>query len=62
MNKPDPALWELTCRRMTAAPEQIVFADDAPHLVDSARAFGMNAVLVKEEVQAVADIDALLRQ
>lgn len=60
MNKPDPALWELTCRRLDVAPGELVFLDNAPHLVRSAREFGIGAVLFENTAQAVADIDALL--
>ncbi|MFC7531738.1 HAD family hydrolase [Actinoplanes sp. GCM10030250] len=60
MNKPDPALWELTCRRMGVAPDEMVFVDNVPQLVDSALAFGINAVLMKETGQVIADINAML--
>jgi epoxide hydrolase-like predicted phosphatase len=59
-NKPDPALWELTCRRMAVAPAELVFVDDAPALVRSAREFGIRAVRFEHTAQAVADVDALL--
>ncbi|WP_229074480.1 HAD family phosphatase [Actinoplanes sp. DH11] len=61
LSKPDPALWQLTCRRMNAEPDEIVFVDNVPALVDGARAFGMRAVLFGDTAQAIADIDAHLR-
>jgi HAD superfamily hydrolase (TIGR01509 family) len=60
MSKPATALWELTCRRMGAAPGEMVFLDNAPALVESAREFGIEAVLFENTAQAIADIDALL--
>ncbi|GGQ80291.1 hypothetical protein GCM10010166_58100 [Couchioplanes caeruleus subsp. azureus] len=60
MSKPDPALWELACRRMGVAPGETVFVDNAPALVQSAREFGMQAVLFRDTVQATTDLDALL--
>jgi putative hydrolase of the HAD superfamily len=61
MNKPDPALWELACRRLGVAPGEMVFLDNSPGLVTAAREFGIEAVLFEETGQAIADIDALLR-
>jgi len=60
LSKPDRALWELTCRRMGVAPGEMVFLDNAPRLVASARDFGIAAVLFENNAQAIADIDALL--
>lgn len=61
LNKPDPALWELACRRLGVAPGELVFLDNSPRLVSGAREFGIEAVLFEETAQAIADIDALLR-
>ncbi|MEU4693904.1 HAD family phosphatase [Actinoplanes sp. NPDC023714] len=60
MNKPDPRLWELACRRMAVAPAEMVFVDNAPHLVASARAFGMHAVLFEDSAQVIREVGALL--
>jgi HAD superfamily hydrolase (TIGR01509 family) len=60
LEKPDPALWELTCRRMGVAPAELVFVDDAPRLVESARAYGMVGVLFETTAQTIADLEAHL--
>lgn len=60
LTKPDPALWALACERLGVAPGEMVFLDNAPHLVDSANEFGIRAVLYRTTAQARADIDALL--
>ncbi|MEV6305402.1 HAD family phosphatase [Actinoplanes sp. NPDC051861] len=60
MNKPDPRLWDLTCRRVGAAPGEIVFVDDSPALVDSARDYGMRGVLFEQTAQVIREVDALL--
>jgi len=60
MSKPDPALWQLTCRRLGVAPGELVFVDDAPRLVASAREFGIEAVLFRDTAQVIADVGALL--
>ncbi|MEV0717968.1 HAD family phosphatase [Asanoa sp. NPDC050611] len=60
MSKPDPALWALTCERMGVPADAIVFVDDAPRLVESARAHGMAAVLFESTEQVIADLSAHL--
>jgi epoxide hydrolase-like predicted phosphatase len=60
MSKPDPALWKLTCERMNTAPSETVFVDNAPRLVESARSFGIHAVLFTSTEQTIADVSALL--
>ena len=62
MAKPDPALWELTCRRMGVAPGELLFLDNVPRLVASARKFGIEAVLFENTAQSIADIDVLLHE
>jgi putative hydrolase of the HAD superfamily len=61
MNKPDPRLWALACRRLGVAPAEMVFVDDAPRLVDEALSFGIQAVLFENTEQTVRDIEVLLR-
>ncbi|MEU4561069.1 HAD-IA family hydrolase [Actinoplanes sp. NPDC023936] len=60
MTKPDPALWELACRRLAVTPGEMVFVDDAPGLVESATEFGIRGVLFTDTRRAVADVEALL--
>jgi HAD superfamily hydrolase (TIGR01509 family) len=60
LSKPDPALWELTCRRMGVAPGEMVFLDNAPRLVESAGEAGIQALLFQSTAQAIADIEAML--
>jgi putative hydrolase of the HAD superfamily len=59
--KPDPAIYELVCRRLGVAPEEAVFLDDKPGAVEGAEAVGMTGVLFRDNEQAVAAIEALLR-
>jgi putative hydrolase of the HAD superfamily len=58
MSKPDPALWALTCRRMGVPAAEIVFVDDVPRMVESARAYGMKAVLFESTAQVIAEVSA----
>lgn len=59
MRKPDPAIYELTCRRLGVCPPGVVFLDDYRLNVEAALAAGMTAVLFRSEDQAVRDIENL---
>lgn len=59
--KPDPASYRLACERLGVAPEEAVFLDDVPMAVDAARECGMHAVLFRDNEQAMAAIEELLR-
>jgi putative hydrolase of the HAD superfamily len=58
--KPDPAIYDLVCRRLEVAPAQAVFLDDRPAAVEGAAAIGMTGVLFRDNGQAIAAIEALL--
>lgn len=60
MNKPDPALWQLTCDTFSAAPGELVFVDNSPRLVKSAQEFGINAVLFQNTTQVITAVNALV--
>jgi epoxide hydrolase-like predicted phosphatase len=59
--KPDPAAYLLACEGLGVTPTETVFLDDRQSRVDGARAVGMAAVLFRDNAQAVADLDSLLR-
>jgi putative hydrolase of the HAD superfamily len=59
--KPDPEIYRLTCRRLDVAPEDAVFVDDRQGAVDGATGVGMPTVLFRDNAQAIAAIEALLR-
>jgi putative hydrolase of the HAD superfamily len=60
ISKPDPAIWELTARRLSVEPAEMAFLDDLPRNVEAARAYGIPAVLFENTAQAIADLEALL--
>ena len=60
LRKPDPAIFELTCERLGVAPGAAVFLDDTRVHVESARKVGLQAVLVRDAVEAITELDALL--
>jgi epoxide hydrolase-like predicted phosphatase len=60
LRKPDPAIFRLTCERLGVAPEAAVFLDDTRRHVEVARQVGLQAILVRDPLDALAELDALL--
>lgn len=59
--KPDPRIYTLTLERLAVQPEEMVFLDDAEPNVAAAAAQGIHAVLFRDNAQAIAAINVLLR-
>src|SRR6266542_3086576 len=60
MSKPDRRIYELTCDRLAVRPDEAIFLDDVAECVDAAREVGMRAILLRDNAQAIADIEALI--
>jgi putative hydrolase of the HAD superfamily len=60
--KPDPRIFALTCERLGVAPAETVFLDDVPANVAAAQASGLRAILFTDTAQAIAEIEARLRE
>jgi epoxide hydrolase-like predicted phosphatase len=60
LRKPDPAIFRLTCERLGVAPDAAVFLDDTRRHVDTARSVGLHAILVRDPLEALAELDAIL--
>jgi FMN phosphatase YigB (HAD superfamily) len=58
--KPDPRFYSLTCERLAATPSDMVFLDDVPEAVETARRAGWQAVLFRDNAQAIAEVAACL--
>ena len=58
--KPDRRIYELTCERLEVRPEEVIFLDDVEAYVAGARDAGMNAILYRDNAQAIAAIEGLL--
>ena len=58
--KPDQRIYEITCERLSARPEEMVFLDDVERNVAAAIAYGIHAILFRDNAQAIADIQRLL--
>ena len=60
LRKPDPRSYALVCELLGVAPAAVVFLDDLPANVDGARLAGLQAVLYRDNAQAIGEIEALL--
>ncbi len=62
MRKPNPAIFHHTLELLgDVLPAQAVFLDDSPGNVAGAERAGLHAILVDDPVDAVRDLDALLK-
>lgn len=60
IRKPDPAIYELTLRRLGIDAPRTLFVDDTEINVRAARELGMQAVHFRANGQAIAEIEAAL--
>jgi len=61
LRKPDPSIYELTCERVGVEPPAALFLDDNVENVESARAVGIESILVTADpLVTIADLDAVL--
>jgi epoxide hydrolase-like predicted phosphatase len=60
--KPDPRIFELACQRLDVQPSQMLFLDDSSRNIAAARELGIHAILCRETEQAIADVQACLRE
>lgn len=61
LSKPDRRIFELACQRLNVLPSEMVFLDDVEPMVVAARELGIHAVHFQDNAQAIAQIEALLR-
>lgn len=60
LRKPDPEIYRLACARLGVAPEAAVFLDDSPRHVAAARAVGLKGIVVRDPLEALAELDEIL--
>jgi epoxide hydrolase-like predicted phosphatase len=58
--KPDPRIFELTCRTLSVAPDELIFLDDVPENVAAACRFGIHGIAHRSTPESIAAIDALI--
>jgi len=56
IRKPNPMIYQLTCERLSVAPERAVFLDDLGINLKPAKALGMQTIKVVTEDQAIRDL------
>ncbi len=60
IEKPDPRIYDLTCKRLGVAPSAMVFLDDVVANVEAARALGIHGVLFENNEQALRELNHIL--
>jgi epoxide hydrolase-like predicted phosphatase len=60
LRKPDPRIYELTCRELDVTPPEAVFLDDIGSNLKSARALGMRTIKVDEPEAALAELEGIV--
>jgi epoxide hydrolase-like predicted phosphatase len=61
LSKPDPRSYALACERLAVAPRETIFVDDLAANVEAARQAGLHAVHYRDNAQAIAEIERLLK-
>ena len=60
--KPDPGIYLLLLEQYGLKAEELVFLDDSPANVETARELGMQGILVKDQAQAAEELKRLLEE
>ena len=60
MAKPDPAVYNLTLKRLGTLPHEAIFIDDTSDHVKAARSLGIHAILFTESEQLKLELNCLL--
>ena len=60
MRKPDPRIYELTCRELGVAPSRAAFLDDLGTNLKAARALGMTTIKVEAPEPALRELSAVV--
>lgn len=61
ISKPDRRIFELTCERLGIQPAEMIFLDDVEPIIAAACELGIQAILFRENAQAIADIQVRLQ-
>jgi epoxide hydrolase-like predicted phosphatase len=60
--KPDRRIYERTWERLGVQPDEMIFLDDVEPNIRAARECGVHAILYRDTAQAIAEIEARLRE
>ena len=61
MIKPDPRIYQLTCRRLGVQPDECVFTDDNETNVVAARRVGMRGIVFTDNQSYFAQLEEILQ-
>ncbi len=59
LRKPDPEIYRLALRRAGVPPEQAIYVDDRPELVEAGRSVGLTAIRFESSRQLAQELRAL---
>ncbi len=62
MSKPDPRIYERAWQRLGVQPQEMIFLDDVEPNILAARECGIHGILFQNNAQAIAEIEACLRE
>ena len=62
MRKPERAIYELTCERLSIKPGEAIFVDDNADNIAAAREYGMEVVHFVDPWTAIDEIDAIIER
>ncbi|HEY6562103.1 MAG TPA: HAD family phosphatase [Polyangiaceae bacterium] len=60
LRKPDPRIYELTCRELGVSPAEAVFLDDIGENLKAARKLGITTIKVTEPAASLAELERVL--
>ncbi|MGN1102184.1 MAG: HAD family hydrolase [Huintestinicola sp.] len=60
ITKPDPEIYRRLCAKYDLIPSECVFIDDSPANIESARKFGLNAVLFEGYEKAYSEVMGMI--
>jgi epoxide hydrolase-like predicted phosphatase len=58
--KPDPRIYALLCAELNVPPDEVIFLDDVPQIVEAACQFGIHGLLHQSTPESIAAINSLI--
>jgi putative hydrolase of the HAD superfamily len=60
--KPDPAVYRMSLDELGLKPEDCIYVDDRPVMLEPAAALGMKTVLAENPAQIIRDVEAIIQK
>ena len=61
LKKPNKGIFRVVLKHLEVSPEEVVYIDDRPDNIRTAKSLGMHAVLFKHTQEAIAEIKSLIK-